>query len=71
MRGMIGFSWGAFLVYLAALTTVVGGGLWGLIQTGHPVFLAPTLLGLFFFYLCWEAVVETNGTLPPPNKGNN
>lgn len=68
---MIGFSWGAFLVYVAALLLVTGGGLFGLIITGHPVFLAPTLLGLLFFYICWEAVVETNGSLPPPTKRRN
>ena len=54
---MLGFSWGAFLVYLSALTLMVLGGLWGLFEFGHPVFLAPVLMGLFFFYLCWEAVV--------------
>lgn len=68
---MIGFSWGAFVVYVGALVIVVGGGLWGLIESGHPAFLAPTLLGLFFFYLCWEAVVESDGSLPPPTKKNN
>jgi len=68
---MIGFSWGAFLIYLVGLVIVTGGGLFGLIITGHAAFLGPVLIGLFFFYLCWEAVVETNGSLPPPNKGNN
>jgi len=54
---VIGFSWGAFLVYLAGLCFLVLGGLWGLFASGHPAFLAPVLMGLFFFYLCWEAVV--------------
>jgi hypothetical protein len=34
----------------------------------HPAFLAPVLMGLFFFYLCWEAVVETGDEVPPPQK---
>lgn len=68
---MIGFSWGAFVVYVTALLLVTGGGLFGLLITGHPAFLGPTLLGLFFFYLCWEAVVENTGSLPPPSKGQN
>lgn len=55
---MIGFSWGAFLVYVFALLFVTGGGFWGLFMSGHPAFLAPILLGLFFFYLAWEAVVS-------------
>ncbi|MCC7365397.1 MAG: hypothetical protein IT303_13605 [Dehalococcoidia bacterium] len=54
---MLGFSWGAFIVYLTALTFMVLGGLYGLFLSGHPAFLAPILMGLFFFYLCWEAVV--------------
>lgn len=54
---MLGFSWGAFFIYLAALTFMVLGGFIGLVQSGHPAFLIPILLGLFFFYLCWEAVV--------------
>jgi len=54
---VLSFSWGAFVVYLAALCLMVLGGLWGLFESGHPAFLAPILLGLFFFYLCWEAVV--------------
>jgi hypothetical protein len=54
---MIGFSWPAFLVYLFAVTFITVGGLWGLFESRHPAFLAPVLMGLFFFYLCWEAVV--------------
>ncbi|HEY4669345.1 MAG TPA: hypothetical protein VIH05_06185 [Tepidiformaceae bacterium] len=65
---MIGFSFGAFLVYLAALTLMVGGGFYGLIASKHPAFLVPILMGLFFFYLCWEAVVETGDRPPPPSK---
>lgn len=65
---MLSFSWGAFMVYVAALCLVVGGGFYGLIASGHPAFLAPILLGLFFFYLCWEAVVEETGGLPPKSK---
>jgi hypothetical protein len=66
---MLGFSWGAFYVYVAALTIVVGGGFWGLLASHHPAFLAPILLGLFYFYLAWEAVVEpAPGHLPPPDK---
>ncbi|MBE7518835.1 MAG: hypothetical protein HS107_06270 [Thermoflexaceae bacterium] len=65
---MLSFSWGAFLVYLAALLLMVGGGFYGLLMSEHPAFLAPILMGLFFFYLCWEAVVETGDDLPPPQK---
>jgi hypothetical protein len=64
----IGFSWGAFVVYVFALSFLVIGGFWGLFESHHPAFLAPILLGLFFFYLCWEAVVEGSDA-PPPNKG--
>ncbi len=67
----LGFSWGAFLVYVAGLLFVTVGGVWGLIESGHPAFLAPILVGLFFFYLCWEAVVEDEdpyGPPPPPSK---
>jgi len=65
---MLGFSWGAFLVYLAALILMVMGGLWGLFESKHPAFLAPILMGLFFFYITWEAVVETADSPPPPSK---
>lgn len=65
---MLGFSWGAFLVYVVALCFMVLGGFWGLVQSHHPAFLAPILVGLFFFYLCWEVVVETGENLGPPNK---
>ncbi|MEX2081054.1 MAG: hypothetical protein WEC33_05515 [Dehalococcoidia bacterium] len=54
---MITFSWGAFLVYVAALVLITGGGFWGLLVSKHPAFLAPILMGLFFFYLAWEAAV--------------
>lgn len=67
----LGFSWGAFVVYVAALLFVTVGGVWGLVESGHPAFLAPILMGLFFFYLCWEAVVEDEdavGPPPPPSK---
>lgn len=65
------FSWGAFVVYVAGLSVMVGGGIYGLITYEHRAFLAPILMGLFFFYLTWEAVVET-GDPPPPRsrKGN-
>ena len=66
---MLGFSWGAFCVYLSALTFMVLGGLWGLYESHHPAFLAPILMGLFFFYLCWEAVVGEVDAPPPGHKG--
>ena len=62
--GGLSFSWPAFVVYVLALTLVVGGGLWGLMESKHPAFLAPVLLGLFFFYLTWEAVVEGGDDMP-------
>lgn len=62
----IGWSWGAFLVYVGALVFMVGGGFWGLLESHHPAFLAPILMGLFFFYLTWEAVVEDSDELGPP-----
>ncbi len=65
---MPSFSWGAFVVYVAALTFMVGGGFYGLLASHHPAFLAPVLMGLFFFYLCWEAVVEFEEEAPPPQK---
>jgi len=65
---MLSFSWGAFIVYVGALTFMVGGGFYGLLMSHHPAFLAPILMGLFFFYLCWEAVVETGDEVPPPQK---
>ena len=60
---MLGFSWAAFFVYLFGLSFMVLGGFIGLVESKHPAFLAPILLGLFFFYLCWEAVVG-----PPEGK---
>jgi hypothetical protein len=67
---MIGFSFGAFLVYLFALCFMVLGGFYGLIMSHHPAFLAPILMGCFFFYLCWEVVVgEVDAPPPPANKG--
>ncbi|MCC6382408.1 MAG: hypothetical protein IT304_07850 [Dehalococcoidia bacterium] len=65
---MLSFSWGAFLVYVGALMFMVLGGLWGLYQSHHPAFLAPVLMGLFFFYLCWEAVVGREDDLSPPGR---
>ncbi|MBA4180423.1 MAG: hypothetical protein C0506_07535 [Anaerolinea sp.] len=65
----LGFSWGAFFVYVAAICFMVLGGFWGLFESRHPAFLAPILLGLFFFYLCWEAVVEGDDAVPPPKAG--
>ncbi len=64
---MLSFSWGAFLVYLSALTFMVAGGLWGLFASHHAAFLAPILMGLFFFYLVWEAVVGHE--VDPPARG--
>jgi|GEM_PF-1189257 len=61
----LGFSWGAFVVYVAALIFLVLGGFWGLVESKHPAFLVPILLGLFYFYLCWEAVVEDEDDAPP------
>ena len=63
---MLGFSFGAFLVYLAALCFMIMGGFIGLVKSGHPAFLAPILLGLFFFYLCWEATVGKDIDPPGP-----
>jgi hypothetical protein len=57
LRLVLPFSNGAFFVYLAALCMVVLGGFWGLVSTGNAMYLPIILLGLFFFYLCWEAVV--------------
>lgn len=68
LMSRLSFSWGAFLVYVAALTFMTGGGFYGLIEWGHPAFLAPILMGLFFFYICWEAVVEDNQGMGPPAK---
>ncbi len=65
---MLGFSWSAFVVYVAALMMVVGGGLLGLMTSHDPKFLGPILVGLFFFYLAWEAVVEDSSELPPPSQ---
>ncbi|MCC6385762.1 MAG: hypothetical protein IT302_00100 [Dehalococcoidia bacterium] len=64
----LGFSWGAFLVYLFALVFVVLGGFYGLIESKHPAVLAPILMGLFYFYLCWEAVVGDGDAPPPPSS---
>jgi hypothetical protein len=65
---MLGFSWPAFLVYLFAVSFLTVGGLWGLFESRHPAFLAPVLMGLFFFYLCWEAVVGKNVDSRPPRR---
>lgn len=68
----LGFSWGAFFVYVAALIFVTLGGVWGLIASGgHPAFLVPILIGLFYFYLCWEAVVEDEDAPPAPPAQKN
>ena len=50
---MIGFSWGAFLVYLVPVSFMTTGGLCVLFESRHSAFLAPILIGLFFFYLLW------------------
>jgi hypothetical protein len=67
----LGFSWSAFLVYVVALMLCVGGGFICLIASGHPAFLGPILIGLFYFYLAWEAVVEDDSVSPTPPKGHN
>ena len=67
----LGFSWGAFCVYVVALLFVTLGGLWGLAESHHPAFLVPTLIGLFYFYLCWEAVVEDEEAPPAPPARKN
>lgn len=54
---MLGWSWGAFAVYVFALAFLVLGGFVGLIESRHPAFLAPIFLGLFFFYIAWEVAV--------------
>jgi hypothetical protein len=64
---MLSFSWAAFLVYVGALVFITLGGMIGLIESHHPAFLAPILMGLFFFYITWEAVVETEPA-PPRSK---
>ena len=64
---MLSFSWAAFLVYVGALVFITLGGIIALIESGHPAFLAPILMGLFFFYITGEAVVETEPT-PPRSK---
>jgi hypothetical protein len=65
---MIEWSWGAFLVYLSALVLCVLGGFIGLIESHHPAFLAPILIGLFYFYLTWEAVAEDVEATPPASN---
>ena len=67
----LGFSWGAFCVYVLALCIVVLGGFWGLVASHHPAFLVPILLGLFYFYLCWEAVAEDDDAPPAPPARKN
>jgi hypothetical protein len=61
-------SLGPFLVYLSALCLMVLGGFWGLVQSHHPAFLAPILMGLFFFYITWEIVAEDSNYLPPSKQ---
>jgi hypothetical protein len=65
---MIGWSWGAFLVYLGALVLCVLGGFIGLIESRHPAFLAPILMGLFYFYLTWMAVADDVDPPPPRSE---
>lgn len=65
----LGWSWSAFLVYVFGLVFMVLGGLYGLYESGHPAFLAPILMGLFFFYLTWEAVVDEEDFAPPSKPG--
>lgn len=65
---MIGWSWGAFIVYVAALVLMTLGGFFGLIESGYRVFLVPVLMGLFFFYITWTIVVEDNDGPPPTSK---
>jgi hypothetical protein len=65
---MVTWSWGAFFVYLSALCLSVLGGFWGLVESRHPAFLVPILMGLFFFYITWKIVVDENEVLGPPSK---
>jgi len=65
---MVTWSWGAFFVYLSALCLSVLGGFWGLVTWGHPVFLAPVFMGLFFFYITWKIVVDDSEYIGPPSK---
>lgn len=65
---MIGWSWGAFLVYVVALVFVTLGGFMGLVASGHPAFLAPILMGLLYFWICYEIVAEENDPLPPASR---
>lgn len=62
------FSWGAFLVYVGALVFMTLGGFILLVESHHPAFLAPILMGLFFFYICWEIVVGDVEAAPPRSK---
>jgi hypothetical protein len=68
---MIGWSWPAFVVYLLAVTLVTGGGMIGLIMSGSPYFLAPVFMGLFFFYITWQATVEDQAATPPRDGQGN
>lgn len=68
---MVTWSWGAYFVYVGALCLETLGGFMGLIASGgHPAFLAPVLMGLFFFYITWEIVVDEDDLVPPrpPSK---
>lgn len=65
---MVTWSWGAFYVYLSALVLITLGGFIGLIETRNAYFLAPILMGLFFFYVAWETVAEDGP--PPPRRGS-
>jgi hypothetical protein len=64
----IGWSWPAFVLYVLALSGMTLGGFLGLVEYGHPAFLAPVLMGLFFFYITWKIVAEEDGALPPPSR---
>lgn len=66
MWGRVTWSWPAFVLYLCALGGMVVGGLVGLFQSGHAAFLGPILVGLFFFYVLWEAVVGKE--VDPPER---
>jgi hypothetical protein len=65
---VIGWSWAAFIVYVLALSGVTLFGFLGLIEYGHRAFLAPILMGLFFFYITWKIVSEDDEALPPPQR---
>lgn len=65
---MVGWSWSAFVVYMIGLVFMTLGGFVCLIEYGHPAFLAPILMGLFFLYITWQIFVEDNPVPPPGSR---